>query len=120
MKSNNQKPAKGNTRRKSENELNARTNIIYYCVRPNLSRRSKALINLLKPLIPEQDILHLEHELASETRHDQVDMVNEIFAMLVDSSKISGPHDPRLITKTTDLAYRLIADIDPFKLSRCE
>jgi len=120
MKSNNQKPAKGNTRRKSENELNARTNIIYYCVCPNLSRRSKALINLLKPLIPEQDILHLEHELASETRRDQNKMVEYIFATLVESSKVGGPDEPRLIAKVVDLRDRLIADIDPFKLSRCE
>jgi hypothetical protein len=119
MKSNNQKPAKGNTGLKSENVLISRTNIIY-CVRPSLSRRSKALINLLKSTVPEHDIDHLTHELASETHRDQNMMVDGIFASLVGSSKVCGPHDLRLIVKVTDLKDRLIADIDPFRLNRCE
>ena len=114
-----QQPTKGKAGRQSGNELIVRANI-FYVVRPNLSRRSRALINLLKPLVPEHDINHLAHELASETRRDQNEMVEYIFAMLVDSYKVSGPHDPRLILKVTDLRDRLIADINPFRLDRHE
>ena len=114
-----QQPTKGNTGRKSENEKIVRANIIFF-VRPNLSRRAKALVKLLKPFVPDFVIKHVEHELASETRRDQNEMVDYIFAILVDSNKISGPKDPRLILKVTDIAHMLVADIDPFKLSRRE
>ena len=112
-------PTQGNAGRQSENEQIVRANITFF-VRPNLSRRSRALINLLKPLLPEHDIEHLAHELASETRRDQNMMVDEIFATLVDSSKVNGPNDPRLIVKVIDLRDRLIADINPFRFDRCE
>ena len=112
-------PTQGNARRKSDSEQNSRANITFY-VRPNLSRRSRALIKLLEPLVPEHDIEHLAHELATETRRDQNLMVDEIFATLVDSSKVNGPKDPRLIVKVIDLRDRLIADINPFRFDRCE
>ena len=114
-----QQPTQGNAGRQSRNEQIVRANITFF-VRPNLSRRSKALINLLRPLLPEHDIEHLAHELATETRRDQNLMADEIFASLVDSSKVSGPKDPRLIVKVIDLRDRLIADINPFRFDRCE
>lgn len=114
-----QQPTQGNAGRQSENEQIVRANITFY-VRPNLSRRSRALIKLLEPLVPEHDIEHLAHELATETRRDQNLMVDEIFATLVDSSKVNGPKDPRLIVKVIDLRDRLIADINPFRFDRCE
>ena len=120
MKKNNKKTsAQGNTGRKSGNEQTARTNIIY-CVRPNLSRRSRALVMLLQNFVPEDVIEHLEHELATETRSDQNKLVEHIFARLVESYSESELNNTRLTMKLIDLANRIMSHIDPLRIRNCE
>ena len=110
-------PAQGNTGRKSGNEQTARTN---NCVRPNLSRRSKALVMLLQNFVPEDVIEHLEHELATETRRVQNLLVEHIFARLVESYSESELNNTRLTMKLIDLANRIMSHIDPHRIRNCE
>lgn len=88
--------------------------------RPVLTRRAKYLIKFLKNLVPDDVLTCIECEFCAESRHNQNQMCESIFAMLVGSYKLCTLDDSRLVLKVNDLARMLISYIDPFRLSRSE
>jgi len=112
-------PTQGKTGRKSGNEQYTRASVICNG-RPVLSRRAKYLVKFLKNLVPSHVLAYLECELCTETRHNQNEMTENIFAMLVGSYKLCTLEDPRMVLKVNELAQMLIGYIDPFRLRRNE
>lgn len=88
--------------------------------RPALTRRAKYLIKLMKSLVPDDVLAYVECEFCAETRHNQNQMSETIFAILVGSLKPNSIEDSRLSMKVNELAHMLISYIDPFRLSRNE
>ena len=88
--------------------------------RPALTRRAKYLVKLLKSFVPDDVLAYVECEFCSEARHNQNQMAEAIFAILVDSLKSISIDDSRLSLKVNELAHMLISHIDPFRLSRNE
>lgn len=83
--------------------------------RPVLSRRAKCLVKLLKGLVPDDVLAYVECELCAETRYHQNQLVDEIFAILIDSCKIRINDDSRLAMKENELARMLISYINPLR-----
>lgn len=102
-----------------KNELNSRA-YINYNGRPSLSRRAKYFIKLLEGYVPEETLSYVYYEFGVESRRDQNDMADTIFAVLVDSPRINFTNESRLMIKVNQLAQMILSFVDPFRLSRCE
>lgn len=92
----------------------------YYNGRPCLSRRAKYLLKLLKKHLPDEVLEHAEIEFAVEPRRIQNVMAEKLFAILIDASWDCSVGDLRQSLKLDDLAHRIVASVDPFRLSRHE
>lgn len=88
--------------------------------RPALTRRAKYLGKLLKSLVPDDVLSYIECEFCAETRQNQNQMTENIFAVLVGSYKLCTIDDTRLVLKVNELAQMLISYIDPLRLNRNE
>ena len=87
---------------------------------PALTRRAKYLIKLMKSLVPDDTLTYVECELCAETRNNQNQMAEAIFAILVGSYKLCTLDNSRLELKVNELAQMLISCIDPFRLDQNE
>lgn len=97
-----------------------RYEITYYNGRPSLSRCAKYLLKLLKKRVPEEVLEHAEMEFAVEPRRVQNEMAEKLFAILIDASWDCSLDNARQTLKLDDLAHRILASVNPFRLSRCE
>ena len=88
--------------------------------RPVLSRRAKYLIKFMKSLVPNDTLSYVECELCAETRNNQNQMAEAIFAILVGSYKFCTLADSRLELKVNEMAQMLISYIAPFRLNQNE
>lgn len=93
---------------------------IVYNGRPLLSRRAKYLLKFLEKYLADEVLKHAEIEFAVEPRRIQNEMAEKLFAILIDASWDCSLDDARQTLKLDDLAHRIIASVDPFRLSRYE
>ena len=84
----------------------------YSDVRRSLSRRAKAFLMLLEGQLPEDVMINVALELASETRRDQNVLAQQLFNILIDSAQCCEPEDERLRLKLDELAGVVCCEAD--------
>ena len=81
-------------------------------VRHCLSRRAKAFLMLMEGQLPEDVMINVALELATETRRDQNVLAQQLFNILIDSAQCCEPEDERLRLKLDELADVVCCEAD--------